>query len=39
MTRGKEYALKLTYKDHQDFLGYWHDTQKKAYSSEAKKRL
>ena len=28
MARGKMYALKLSYKDHQEFLTYWFGTQK-----------
>jgi hypothetical protein len=32
MTRGKMYGLKLTFREHQEFLGYWHNTQKKQYT-------
>lgn len=37
MSRGKEYALKLTYKDHQQFLTYWFNTQNKKEYAAANK--
>ena len=34
MPRGKEYALKLTYRDHMMFLDYWFNTQNKFYGAK-----
>ena len=35
MPRAKEYSLKLTYKEHIQFLGYWLNTQDKKYSAKS----
>jgi hypothetical protein len=34
MSRGKMYGLKLSHKQHEEFLGYWHNTQKKVYNKK-----
>ena len=34
MSRGKMYSLKLGYREHEEFLGYWNNTQKKTYTNK-----
>jgi len=37
MPRGKEYSLKLGYKEHIEFLGYWLNTRDKGYANKNRK--
>eukprot|EP00347_Sterkiella_histriomuscorum_P002985 403366042 len=37
MARTKEYALQLTFREHQQFLDYWFNTQNKFYANQSKK--
>lgn len=37
MSRGKEYALQLTHRDHLEFLKYWFNTQDKQQYADSRK--